>query len=161
MGGGGGNTTTQTSGVPEWLRPQVQDAFGQAQAAHRQGDLSNVVQHDPRHEQLLLDTAFGGGLQAANQRQLTNLAGQQLAGAANTGGLGSARADRARQSALADAGAKFAQQDLQVRDQAAQQLLGQQQKQADSRHQGLQRLFGYYGSGAAGNQTTQSGGGGK
>lgn len=161
MGGGGGNTTTTTSGVPEWLRPQVQSAFSQAQQAHQQGDLSRVAPLDQRHEQLLLDTAFGGGLQAANQRQLTNLAGQQLAGQAQSGTLGSARGDRAREAALADAGAKLAHQDLQTRDAAAQQLYGQRQKEADRTHQGLQRLFGYYGSGAAGQQSEASGGGGK
>lgn len=160
-GGGGGNTTTTTSGVPEWLRPDVQKAFGKATAASDAGALSQVAELDPRHEQMLLDTAFGGGLQAANERTLTNLAGQQLAGQANKGTLGSARADRARQAALADTGAKLAQQDLQVRDQAAQQLLGQEQKKADATHQGLQRLFGYYGSGAAGSQSTASQGGGK
>jgi len=161
MGGGRSNTVTQTSGVPEWLKPDVQRAFGAATQAHQAGDLENVAELDPRHEQMLLDTAFGGGLNAANQRNLTNLAGQQLAGKANTGTLGSARADRAQQAALADAGAKYAQQDLALRDQAAQQLLGQEQKKQDAKHQGLQRLFGYYGSGAAGTQQTQSGGGGK
>ena len=161
MGGGRSNTVTQTSGVPEWLKPDVQRAFGAATQAHQAGDLEKVAELDPRHEQQLLDTAFGGGLQAANQRQLTNLAGQNLAGRAGTGTLGSARADRAQQAALADAGAKYAQQDLALRDQAAKQLLGQEQAKQDAKHQGLQRLFGYYGSGAAGTQQTQSGGGGK
>ena len=161
MGGGRSNTVTQTSGVPDWLKPDVQRAFGAATQAHQRGDLERVAELDPRHEQQLLETAFGGGLQAANQRQLQNLAGQQLAGQAQSGTLGSARGDRARQSALADAGAKFAAQDLQVRDQAAKQLLAQEQAKQDAAHQGLQRLFGYYGSGAAGTQQQQSGGGGK
>ena len=161
MGGGRSNTVTQTSGVPEWLRPDVQRAFGAATQAHQAGDLENVAELDPRHEQQLLDTAFGGGLQAANQRQLANLAGQQLAGQAQSGVLGSARADRARQAALADTGAKLAAQDLQTRDVAAKQLLAQEQAKQDAKHTGLQRLFGYYGSGAAGTQQTQSGGGGK
>ena len=159
MGGGGGNTTTTTSGVPDWLRPDVQRAFGQASAAHGRGALSNVAELDPRHEQQLLDTAFGGGLEAKTARSLENVAGQQLAG--QQGSLGSARADRARQAALADVASKNALQDLQVRDTAAQQLLGQEQKKADAEHQGLQRLFGYYGSGAAGQQSQSSGGGGK
>lgn len=160
MGGGRSNTVTQTSGVPEWLKPDVQRAFGAATQAHQAGDLEQVAELDPAHRAMLQQTALGG-LDAANQRNLTNLAGQQLAGQANTGTLGSARADRARESALADASAKYAQQDLQVRDQAAKQLLGQEQAKLDAKHQGLQRLFGYYGSGAAGSQQTQSGGGGK
>lgn len=161
MGGGRSNTVTQTSGVPEWLRPDVQRAFGAASQAHQAGDLGRVAELDPRHEQLLLDTAFGGGADQASQRALTNLAGQNLAGKANTGTLGSARADRAQQAALADVSAKNYGQNLALRDQAAQQLLGQEQKKQDATHQGLQRLFGYYGSGAAGSQQTQSGGGGK
>ena len=28
MGGGRSNTVTQTSGVPDWLKPDVQRAFG-------------------------------------------------------------------------------------------------------------------------------------
>ena len=161
MGGGRSNTVTQTSGVPDWLKPDVQRAFGAATQAHQRGDLEQVAGLDKRHEQRLLDTAFGGGLQGANQRQLQNFYGNQLAGQAGQGTLGSARADRARESALADASAKLAHQDLQVRDQAAQQLQAQSQKELDAPHQGLQRLFGYYGSGAAGTQQTQSGGGGK
>ena len=161
MGGGRSNTVTQTSGVPDWLKPDVQRAFGAATQAHQAGDLERVAEMDPRHEQQLLETAFGGGLQAANQRQLQNLAGQQLAGQAQSGTLGSARADRARQAALADAGARFAKEDLAVRDQAAQQLRAHEQAKLDAPHTGLQRLFGYYGSGAAGTQQQQSGGGGK
>ena len=160
-GGGGGNTTTATSSVPDWLKPQVQSAFQQAEGAHKRGDLSRVAELDPRHEQTLLDTAFGGGIQAATDRSLTNLAGQQLAGTANTGTLGSARADRARQTALADTAAQRATEDIKIRDAAAQQLLGQEQKKQDATHQGLQRLFGYYGSPAAGTQQTSSQGGGK
>ena len=160
-GGGGGNTTTTTSGVPEWLRPDVQKAFGKATAASDRGELSQVAELDPRHEQMLLDTAFGGSVDAASDRALTNLAGQQLAGRTNTGTLGSARGDRASQAALADVAAKNYRDNLSIKDAAAQQLLGQEQKKADATHQGLQRLFGYYGSGAAGSTSTAQQGGGK
>jgi len=160
-GGGGGNTTTATSSVPDWLKPQVQSAFQKAEAAHAEVDLSRVAELDPRHEQMLLDTAFGGSVDAASDRALTNLAGQQLAGKANTGTLGSARADRAQQAALADVAAKNYRDNLAIKDQAAQQLLGQEQKKQDKTHQGLQRLFGYYGSPAAGTQQTSTQGGGK
>jgi len=160
-GGGGGNTTTATSSVPDWLKPQVQSAFQKAEAAHAEGDLSRVAELDPRHEQMLLDTAFGDSVDAASDRALTNLAGQSLAGKANTGTLSSARADRAQQAALADVAAKNYRDNLAIKDQAAQQLLGQEQKKADKTHQGLQRLFGYYGSPAAGTQQTSTQGGGK
>lgn len=161
MGGGGGNTTTTTSGVPEWLRPDVQKAFGEATKAYDEGALGRVAPLDTRHEQLLLDTAFGDSVDKASDRALTNLAGQNLAGKANTGTLGSARQDRASQAALADVAAKQYKENLGIKDQAAQQLLAQNQKAADAKHQGLQRLFGYYGSGAAGSQSTASQGGGK
>ena len=160
MGGGGKNTVTQSSGVPEWLKPDVQRAFGEATNAHRSGQLSTVAQHSPAQQALLRQTA-DTGLEGANQRQLQNFYGNQLATQAGSGTLGSARGDRAREAALADTSARLAQQDLQVKDQAFQQLQGQAQKEADATHQGLQRLFGYYGSGAAGTEQKQSGGGGK
>lgn len=160
MGGGGGNTTTQVSGVPDWLRPDVQKAFGEATAAYDAGDLSNVAQHSAAQQTFLQDAATGG-LGRQRERALSNVAGQQLAGAANTGTLGSARGDRARAAGLADVAANQAQQDFQARNLAFGQLQDQAQKEADARHQGLQRLFGYYGSGAAGSQQTQTGGGGK
>ena len=159
MGGGRSNTVTQTSGVPDWLKPDVQRAFGAATDAHQRGALSRTVE-DPEHQAFLAQTAREG-LQGANQRQLQNFYGNQLAGQAGTGTLGSARGDRARESALADASAKLAIQDLQTKDQAFGQLRNQAQQKADAEHQGLQRLFGYYGSGAAGSQQQQSGGGGK
>ena len=160
MGGGRSNTVTQTSGVPDWLKPDVQRAFGAATQAHQDKKLEQVAGLEPEHE-FLLKGARDQGLAGANQRQLQNFYGNQLASQAGTGTLGSARGDRAREAALADTSARLAQQDLQVRNQAAQQLQAQKQKELDAPHQGLQRLFGYYGSGAAGSQQTQSGGGGK
>ena len=160
MGGGGGNTTTTTSGVPDWLRPDVQYAFGEASRLHRAGDLENVAGHSQAQQNFLTDVA-SGGLQRQRQRALENVAGQQLAGQANTGTLGSARGDRAREAALADVAANQAQQDFQARNLAFGEIQNQAQKEADAPHQGLQRLFGYYGSGAAGQQSQSSGGGGK
>ena len=159
-GGGGGNTTTTTSGVPDWLKPDVQKAFGHATRAYESGDLSRRAGHSQAQRDFLKQTA-GEGLAGANQRQLQNFYGNQLAGQAGTGTLGSARGDRARESALADASAKLAADDLQARNQAFQQIQADEQAKADLPHQGLQRLFGYYGSGAAGQQSTASQGGGK
>ena len=157
MGGGGrSNTTTQTSGVPDWLKPDVQRAFGKATEAHGSGALSQVAT-DPVHKAQLNKVA-NQGLEGANQEQLKAFYGSQLASGQGT--LGSARADRARAAGLADTSAKLAAQDLQVKDQAFGQLRDQRQQELDAEHQGLQRLFGYYGSGAAGQKTEQSGGGG-
>lgn len=178
MGGGGGNTTTQVSGVPEWLRPDVQRAFGSATQAHQAGDLERIAGETPETQEALAvqqglgrDAIAGTGAfdtTGAVQRDLQNLAGQQLAGQSGTGTLSSARGSRAREAALADRSLQHAQQRQQAQAQGAQALagVGQQRQQraqalADRPHTGLQRLFGYYGSGAAGQQTKQSGGGGK
>ena len=178
MGGGGGNTTTQTSGVPEWLRPDVQRAFGQATQAHGAGDLSQIAaptrekQKAQEIQETLADDAILGrgafDIESQLARDLKNAQGNQLAGQANRGLGGSSRADRANAAGLADRSLQHALTRQQAQSQGTQALrdLGQTaqadaQAQADSAHTGLQRLFGYYGSGAAGNQTTQSGGGGK
>ena len=160
MGGGGGNTTTQVSGVPDWLRPDVQYAFGEASRLHRAGDLEQVADFAPGQQEFLSRTA-AEGISPHAQRLLANQEGRNLAGQANTGTLGSARADALRAQQQGDLAANLAQQDLQARDQAYGQLKQQGQALADAPHQGLQRLFGYYGSGAAGSQQTQTGGGGK
>ena len=179
-GGGGGNTTTQVSGVPDWLRPDVQHAFGAARTEFDRGALSRAAA-DPSlygdqgalstQEALAKQAIAGEGvydIEGGTQRQLQNLAGQQLAGTAGTGTLSSARGDRARQSALADQALNFQQarqQNVAQGTQALRDAAGQRQelaqRQVDLPHQGLQRLFGYYGSGAAGSETQQSGGGGK
>ena len=104
MGGGGKNTVTQSSGVPEWLQPDVKRAFGKATEAHSTGQLSNVARHSPAQRQLLEQTA-GGGLEQANQRQLQNFYGNQIATQAGSGTLGAARGVRAREAALDDSSA--------------------------------------------------------
>ena len=95
------------------------------------------------------------------ERDLRNLQGQQLAGGQGT--LGSARADRARQSALADRSLQLQQASDQRRGQGLQALAGvAEEKQAlkqsvlDAPHTEAQRYFGYLGSGQE--TTTQSGG---
>ena len=160
MGGGGKNTVTQSSGVPEWLKPDVQRAFGEATSAHQAGDLGQVAALAPGQTEFLSDTA-NQGISGHAQRLLDNAEGGTLAGQANTGSLSSARGDALRANQRANLAGQLATQDLQARNQAYGQIQDQKQRQLDSRHQGLQRLFGYYGSGAAGTQQTQSGGGGK
>ena len=160
MGGGRSNTVTQTSGVPDWLKPDVQRAFGSATQAHQAGDLEQVASFAPGQTEFLASTA-AGGISPHAQRLLANQAGQNLAGQAGKGTLGSARSDALRANQQANLAANLATQDLQARNQAYQQIQDQKQRQLDAKHQGLQRLFGYYGSGAAGTQQQQSGGGGK
>ena len=184
MGGGGGNTTTTTSGVPDWLKPDVQRAFREASDAHGRGALSGVAGVDDAgnvtHEQaraldaqekLALDAFGGKGIYdntAAVNRDLANVAGQNLAGRAGSGTLTSARGDRAQAAALADRSLQHQQAQQQNAALGTQALLSaadkrdaKQQLALDSDHQGLQRLFGYFGSGAAGQKSEASGGGGK
>ena len=178
MGGGGRNTVTQTSGVPDWLRPDVQRAFGSATQAHQAGELDGTPVYTQAQEEaeriqgdLARDAIQGRGafdIESQLQRDLDNTAGRNLAGLANSGGLSSARADAARQGALADRSLQHQLTRQQAQSQGTQALRdlgqlhqGRAQQAADSKHTGLQRLFGYYGSGAQGSQQTQSGGGGK
>ena len=178
MGGGGGNTTTQTSGVPEWLKPDVQRAFGKASEAHEAGQLApdpvyTQAQADAENIQAALaqDAIQGRGafdIESQLQRDLDNTAGRNLAGLANKGTLSSARAEKARQGALADRSLQHQLSRQQAQSQGTQALRdigqlhqGRAQQAADKQHTGLQRLFGYYGSGAAGQQTQSSSGGGK
>ncbi len=178
MGGGGKNTVTQSSGVPDFLKGDVKKAFGAATKAHEAGQLGGVAAVTPEQQkaetiqrELANDAILGRGaydIESQLARDLKNAQGQQLASRSNSGTLSSARGDRATQSALADRSLQHALTRQQAQSQGTQALrdLGQtaqarEQAQADSAHTGLQRLFGYYGSGAAGSQQTQSGGGGK
>lgn len=178
-GGGGGNTTTTTSGVPEFAKPYLKEVLGDVTQRYRDetsGGTPVVAGLAPEQEaalarqQGLSDAAFyGTGIyddQAAVQRQLQNLQGANLAGQANTGTLGSARSDRAMQSALADQAYQFQQgkkADVERSTQALQHVgdTRQQQRQLelDAPHTSAQRYFGYLGS--TGQESTANQGGGK
>lgn len=151
--GGGSQTTVTESGVPDWLRPDVQKAFGEATKAYDRGDLSNVASFAPGQTEFLSDVA-NQGIEGETARLLQNVQGNQLAQGQGT--LGSARADRARQAGLADVAAQQAAQNLQAKNQAYDTIQQQKQLQLDAGHQGLQRLFGYYGSGAAGQSSSST-----
>ena len=179
-GGGGGNTTTTTSGVPEFAKPYLQEVLGDVTKNYREeaaGGHQNVVAGlSPEQKQAMAaqtaaasNAIAGTGAydnQAAVQHQLANLAGMDLAGQANTGTLGSARANRARQSALADQALNMQNQRKQDISAGVQALSNvgdkrQQQRQLelDAPHTSAQRYFGYLGS--TGQESKASQGGGK
>ena len=160
MGGGGGNTTTATSSVPDWLKPQVQSAFRKAEDAHSRGALSKVAPFAPGQTEFLTDVS-NEGISGHAQRLLANQEGQALANQASSNTLNSARGDALRAQQQGDLAAKLATQDLQARNQAYDKIQAQRQAIDDKEHTGLQRLFGYYGSPAAGTQQTSTQGGGK
>tara|TARA_R110002096_G_scaffold54966_2_gene141508 strand:- start:337 stop:1086 length:750 start_codon:yes stop_codon:yes gene_type:complete len=228
--GGGGGDQTSTSGVPEWLRPQIEKAANAATGLYDSGGLTHVEgltpeQQDAYNRKLELgqqggmldqlgadsygaagayrDAASGKGLFGANALgdQITSMKDTigdaqmsqlgQLQGAASMGGgLGSARSQAMNSAALSKTAGEMGAAELANRRASslsgAQGVIGsgdtiggqmgqgikategvgsaiQQQKQneADAGYQGIQRLFGLYGSPAIGQQTVSSGGGGK
>ena len=107
-----------------------------------------------KRQRVATDAVRGTGAfddRTAVDRQLSNLQGRQLTG----GGLGSARADRARQAALADAALGFQDRRQQQLTTGAEQLRGLDQEQIDAPHTSLQRYFGYL-QGAAPKTTTST-----
>lgn len=174
MSSGGGSSQTTKSGIdPEfkpYLKEVLSDVTGQYKQRRDQG-FEGVVAGDTAAKQEALAAAQGVGRQQLGgisqqdiQRQLQNVHGQQLAG--QQGALGSARAARARESALADQAIGLQQASDQRRAQGLQALSGvaedrqaQAQAKLDAPHTAAQRYFGYLGS--AGKEQTTSGGGGK
>ena len=177
--GGGGNSQTTSSGIdPEfkpYLKEVLSDVTGKYREAVQHDDLDAIadrtVAGDTPDQTAALDAARGlgrdlsRGLSAEQiQRDLANARGQGLAG--QQGVLGSARAGRARESALADRAIQLQQASDQRRGQGAQALatVGQERQQRaqsrlDAPHTQAQRYFGYLGS--APQQQTTTGGGGK
>lgn len=174
-GGGGGGTST--SGIAPEFKPHLEGALGKAteqldkewgQEGAAIAGLDASQREGLRAQEDLSRQAISGTGQfddrAAVDRQLRNLQGQQLAG--GQGSLGSARADRARQAALADASLGFQQKRQQdaIAGAAGLQQAGatrqaQTQQELDAPHKSLDRYFGYL-SGAP-QQTTSSQSGGK
>ena len=174
MGGGGGSSQTTTSGIdPEfkpYLKEVLSDVTGQYKQTRQEGPEATVAADTPEQQEAIgaaqtLGRDLSRGYDPAQiERQLRNVQGQQLAG--QQGALGSARAGRARQSALADQALQLQQASDQRRGQGAQVLgtVGQERQQKaqsilDAPHTAASRYFGYLGS--APQQQTTSGGGGK
>ena len=170
--GGGGPTATSTSGIAPEFKPQLKRAVDLATKNLEQeyADPSRVVadaralQPGVAASEAVSRMALQGIDPAAQARQYQNLVGNQYA--AQQGSLGSARAGRAREAALADAAVQMQQADLAQRAQGAQGLLdtgqltrGVQQQQLDAPHTALQRYFGYLGNVGQQNTQQQSGGG--
>ena len=181
-GGGGGTTTTSTQIDPE-IRKRITPALDAAteqyeyelndpdesrarSVAGQEGVVGALEQQDQLSRSALEGTGIFDETDAVN-RQLQNLQGQQLA--QQQGSLNSARADKARQSVLADKALEFQDRRQQQAAQGAQALTGTQQakrgleqERLDAPHQALSRYFGYLGSAPQSQQqTSNQGGGGK
>jgi hypothetical protein len=177
MSSGGGGQTTTTGIDPEfkpYLTRVLSDVTDRYAKEVGQGPDAIVAKMDPRQQaalnaqtQLAQQAMSGTGLydtQAAQQRQLQNLMGSQAGQAAYGGALGSARAQKAMQGALADRALEFQQRrqqeaagGIEALGQAGSTLQQYEQQKLDAPHTSASRYFGYLGS--APQQTTSSGGG--
>ena len=164
------------------------DSYGAAQAYRDAAGGTGLYGANALQDQTAALTA--GGAQNPINTAVQQALGQSLGNQALGGTLGSARAGAQTEKAAYDAASGVAAQELAARRQAglqgAQGVIGsgdaiagqfgrgaatqegvgqaiqqQQQNELDATHQGLQRIFGFYGSPAVGSQssTTTSGGG--
>lgn len=181
MSSGGGSTTTASTGIdPEfkpYLREVLSDVTQRYKADVAAGPGAVVAEFDPLQEQALQAQAelarqamSGTGIYDTEDeitRMLQNVAGAQEGAASASGALGSSRAERAQQAALADMAADIAAS-RQQQAQAGVAALGeagtsyqaQRQSMLDAPHTSASRYFGYLGS-APQQQTQTSSGGGK
>lgn len=179
-GGGGGGQTVTKSGIDEEFKPYLERALSDVTDRYErevaQGPDAIVAALDPRQtqalgeqERLARDAISGTGIydvKGETQRQLQNLAGQQMA--ANPTALGSARSMRAQQAALADKGYEFAKDRMKIAEGGVGALgeVGSAyqeyaQRRLDAPHTSAERYFGYLSGAPQTTTQTQSGGGGK
>lgn len=170
--GGGGPTATSSSGIASEFKPQLTRAMNLAtQNLEREvADPRQVVagaqalQPGIDAQEAVSRQALQGIDPAQLERQLQNTQGAlQMQ---SQGNLGNARQQRANAAALADQAIGLQRQDLAMKAQGAQGLLGTgqtvrgvQQQQLDAPHTALNRYFGYLGNVGQENKQTQSGGG--
>ena len=188
MSGGGGNSTT-TTGLPEWARPYVEESLASAVDMYKVGAYENVAGLTPEQiasleskktlgsrggvydriaedsygaTQAYRDASSGTGLFGANAL------GQQTTAMKVGGEMAAAELANRRNAAMTGAGGVLgAGSQLQGQFGAGADLLGsvgsavqqQNQNEGDAAYQGIQRLFGLYGSPALGSTSTSTGGG--
>ena len=178
--GGGGQTQTTSGGIDPEFKPYLREVLQDVTGRYREdvtgsddlttADRTVAAETAEQQEALGAAQTLGRDLSrgydpAAIQRDLANARGQQLAG--GQGSLGSARADRAREGALADRSLQLQQASDQRRAQGAQALAGvagdrqaRAQARLDAPHTQASRYFGYLGN-APQQQTATTSGGGK
>ena len=161
-GGGGGGETVES--IPDWYKPFIEKAAGQASAAYTEGDLSKVAGLNPA-QQSGIDALTQAGNLAANQYG-TGVTGQNvfMEQAQGTGAFSPTSTEALRTKAIRDAQGAFAPVGSQLAASnqiggARANLLGQERdanlasalagidyeaQQADraSRAQGAQSLLG-------------------
>jgi len=181
-GGGGNQTTTTHSGIDAEFKPYLKkvlaDVTSKYEADVAKGPDAIVAAMTQEQKDALAaqgqqgrDAIAGTGAydtEGARRRDLQNLLGTSAGMAASSGGLGSARGEKAMMGAVADRSLAL-QQQRQADIQSGVKSLGEagttkqeyDQARLDAPHTAAQRYFGYL-SGAPQTQTqTQTGGGGK
>ena len=176
-GGGGGQTTI--SGIDPEFKPDLTKALGIATDRYTDqvekgpdsivaGMTDDQITALGLQRDLGQQAVSGTGIydtKAAQEGDLKNLMGTSMSSAAGAGALGSARSQKAMQSALAGRSLEFAQQRQRDAEQGSSMigdvgttLQKYQQQRMDAPDTAASRYFGYL-TGNAGKQTTTTGGG--
>jgi len=179
MGGGGGQTQTQTSGIPAWAEGSLKKVFADAEKQYFEnieaGPDATIAALTPEQKQAMADqTALskdaiaGTGqfdLTRATQEGVKDAMGSSMGMAAGAGTLGSARSQAAMNSAIADRYDQMRRENLanqQMGLQGLQQVgqqgrdYAQQRLDADDIERG--KFFGYaHGTGQQSTTTTSGG----
>lgn len=169
--GGGGGSQTQTTSIDPDIKRAVLPALQGVTKDFRSGDFGQIAGQKGVQEALgtqkeLAQSTLEQGLGTENLlREMRNTEGNLLSG--SQGALGSARADRGREAALADKGMVLQQADLAARQEAANAIGGVAEAQRGLEQQVLdkdvnaaERYFGML-QGVPQGSTSVSTGGGK
>ena len=178
-GGGGGGGQTTISGIDPEFKPDLTKALGIATDRYTDqvekgpdsivaGMTDDQITALGLQRDLGQQAVSGTGIydtKAAQEGDLKNLMGTSMSSAAGAGALGSARSQKAMQSALAGRSLEFAQQRQKDAAQGSSMigdvgttLQKYQQQRMDAPDTAANRYFGYL-TGNAGKQTTTTGGG--
>jgi len=193
-GGGGGQTTTTTSGIDDEFKPYLERVLSdvtdrydkevkegpdavvakmtpeQIKALEKQKALSGTQE---KEAQAMIDGTGAYDLSAARNRDLQNIMGTGAGKASVTGGLGSARFEKAMGGALADRSLDYSLMRQDTRQKGisglgdAASTLGKvgttkqkyDQERLDAPHTSAQRYFGYLSGAPQKSEQTSSGGG--
>ena len=179
-GGGGGGQQTQTTGIPDWARPQLEEGLDINLERLREtqetpnllaAGLTETQQQALQAQKTQAQDAIAGtgmfDTSAGRQRDLQNLMGTAAGRASTSGGLGSARFEKAMAGSLADRSLALDQERQRVADMGIKNLGSagsaeqqQKQKELEAKDTSLANFFANL-QGAGSETKTTGGGGGK
>ena len=181
-GGGGGGSTTSYSGIDPEFKPYLEDVLADVTKRYKAdvetGPDAIVAELDPR-QKAALDSQTALARQAITGQGVYNTEEQakrliqRARGASQQGmygkgqtGYGTARQERALETAMLDKGLDLAEKRQETArmgvselGKAGTTLQQYAQSRLDAPHTSAQRYFGYLGSAPQRTETTQSGGG--